>query len=117
MSFRNKLCILLLGVVLCAAVAMADTAPTSVFQFNGFAGSSAQPGSDGLSDPAVPANCTYLVGGVPTGGQVCDNWNLLNGTGIGANPGVAGHSGIRLFVPAAGATQVMKQGAKDINDV
>ncbi len=100
-----KYLLLLLAVVLCAGVAGAQTAPTSLFQLDGTAGS-------GTGYPT----CTYLVGGVSTPGLPCDNWDLLNGTGIaGANPfGAAGHSSARSFINGESNSEVfIGGGSKD----
>jgi hypothetical protein len=81
MTFRNKLFVLLPGVVLCAAVAMAE-APGTLFQINGNAASN-------------NLTCSY---------GPCDYWNLLNGTGntspIGGvgNGSSPGHSSVRTFL-------------------
>lgn len=100
----SKYLLMLLAVVLCAGVAGAQTAPTSLFQLDGTAGS-------GTGYP----NCTYLVSGVPTS-LPCDNWDLLNGTGIaGTNAGgAAGHSSARSFINGESNTEVfIGGGSKD----
>ena len=110
MSCRTITRFLLVCILLCAAVAMAqDESPSSVFQLNGFAGSPAQPGSDNLTDPdpattsPVGFPCNYGAG--PT---VCDDWNLLFNNGTN-------HSKLKEFFPAS--TDVFRQGTKDTQDV
>jgi hypothetical protein len=83
------------GVVVFAAVAMAQVPPTTVFQLDGNAA------NDNLT-------CTY--------GQPCDYWNLLNGAGTAANPGVAGHSLVRTYISGTASTDSFTTGgSKDSN--
>ena len=97
----SKPCLLLLAALSCAGVVGAQTAPTSLFQLDGTAGSGA----------GYP-NCTYLVGGVVTPNLPCDNWDLLNGSGSsGANAGgSAGHSGARVFINGGAGSEVFTGG-------
>ena len=92
---------MLLCALLCASVAMAQVAPTSIFQLNGNAANSI-------------STCTY--------GQPCDYWNLLNGTGNNSSTGApgnnssAGHSSIRTYVSGAASTPAFTGGgSKDSN--
>lgn len=90
-----------------------DEAPNTLFQLNGFAGSPAQPGKDGLKDPdpatTVPPGypCNYGAGST-----TCDDWNLINGAGGGT--GANGHSTSRVFFTAS--TLVFRQGSTDTQD-
>jgi hypothetical protein len=98
--------LLVCSILLCAAVAMAQVAPTTLFQLDGNAAS-------------TPLNtCVY---GASTG-QLCDYWNLLNGTGspVDANGfgagSSAGHSLTRTYIDGTVITNVFSQGSKDTND-
>lgn len=93
-------------IVVCAAAAMAQVAPTSLFQLDGNAAS-------------TPLNtCTY---GALTN-QLCDYWNLLNGTGspVDANGFGAGSSAgsslTRVYIDGTLVTNVLSQGSKDTNN-
>jgi hypothetical protein len=104
--------LLVCSILLCAAIAMAQIAPTTVFQLDG----------QTAKDNAWP-NCTYIdkpVANPPTetGGQVCDYWNLLNGTGTeGSFQGGNGdHWDVRSFVSGASSSNAFTQGSKDIQD-
>jgi hypothetical protein len=101
MNLRKRLMILLPGAVLCAAVAMAQVPPTSVFQLDGKA-------------PNSNLTCSY--------GQPCDYWNLLNGTGnniAGGGVGAgsqSGHSSVRTFINGTSSTfSFQGGGSKDAN--
>jgi hypothetical protein len=79
----------------CAAAAMAQVAPTTVFQLDGNAA------NDNLT-------CSY--------GQPCDYWNLLNGNGVGNPPGQAGNSLVRTFINGKASTDSFTGGgSKDSN--
>ncbi len=99
--------LLVCSVLLCAAVAMAQVAPTSLFQLDGNAAS-------------TPLNnCTY--GSLTS--QLCDYWNLLNGTGSPVDPQTgfgagssAGNSLTRVYIDGTVVTNVFSQGSKDTND-
>ena len=100
MNLGKRLLFWLPGAVCCAAVAMAQTAPTSVFQLNGNAANSS-------------SGCSY---------GPCDYWNLLNGTGnnlsgggIGAGSS-AGQSAVRTFINGTSSTFGFQGGgSKDPN--
>jgi hypothetical protein len=94
----TKRFLLLLGVVCCcAAVAMAQTAPTTQFQLDGTA----------ALNGSYPA-CEY--------GTPCDYWNLINGSGQG--DGANGHSTARVFINGESSTLAFTQGgSKDFNDI
>jgi hypothetical protein len=102
MNLRKRFLIWLSGAVCCAAVAMAQTAPTSVFQLNGNAANSS-------------LGCFY---------GPCDYWNLLNGTGnnisgggIGAGSS-AGQSAVRTFINGTSSTFGFQGGgSKDPNPI
>jgi len=107
MRFRTG-CKLLFAcsVILCAAAVMAQVAPTTLFQLDGNAAS-------------TPLNtCVYGA----SAGQLCDYWNLLNGTGspVDANGfgagSAAGHSLTRTYIDGSLVTNVFSQGSKDTND-
>lgn len=99
MSLGRRFTILLPGAVLCAAVATAQVAPTTVFQLDGNAAQSAN----------YPA-CLY--------GSPCDYWNLLNGSQTAGNNGVAGHSLIRTFINGKASTDSFTGGgSKDPNPI
>ncbi len=96
-SLMLKLFFLLPMALVYATVAMAQTPPTTVFQLDGTAASNG-------------STCVY--------GTPCDYWNLLNGTGIGNNPGSAGHSSARTFVNGATSTDSFQGGgSKDPNPI
>jgi hypothetical protein len=101
MYLGKRFLILLPGAVFGAAVAMAQVAPTSIFQLDGNAAQSA----------GYPP-CTYGT----TAPGACDYWNLLNGTGVGTNPGAPGHSLVRTFVSGTSSTDSFTGGgSKDSN--
>jgi hypothetical protein len=83
-----------------AAMAAAQTAPTSLFQIDGNAAS-------------TPLNtCTYASGT----NQLCDYWNLLNGSQTGTDRGSTGSSTVRTFVSGAASTNAFQGGgSKDAN--
>src|SRR5438552_357285 len=99
------------SILLSAAVAMAQIAPTTVFQLDG----------QTALDSAWP-NCTYInkpVTNPPTESSfTCDYWNLLNGTGTnGSFQGGAGdHFDLRTFVSGSASSNAFTQGSKDIQD-
>jgi hypothetical protein len=71
--------------------------PSTIFQLNG------DSANDGLT-------CTY--------GTPCDYWNLLNGNGVGPNPGAAGHSVVRSFVLGSASTNAFTGGgSKDAQPI
>ena len=73
MGTRKQL-LVLPGALLCASVAMAQVAPTSIFQLNG----------EVVANPNYPL-CQYLIkdSNPPTltSPVACDTWALLNGSG------------------------------------
>src|SRR5579863_8081089 len=82
-------------VLLFSGAAFAQVPPTTIFQLDGNAA------SDNLT-------CTY--------GTPCDYWNLLNGAGTIASPGVAGHSLVRTFINGTASTDSFQGGgSKDSN--
>jgi len=103
--------LLVCSILLSAAVAMAQIAPTTVFQLDG----------QTALDSAWP-NCTYInkpVTNPPTESSfTCDYWNLLNGTGTnGSFQGGAGdHFDLRTFVSGSASSNAFTQGSKDIQD-
>ena len=92
--------VVLIGVMLCASVATAQTAPASIFQL------------DGNAAQTAGATCTY--GGVS---GPCDYFDLLNGNGVGNPPGSAGHSLVRAFINGTGSStpNFTGGGSKDPN--
>jgi len=112
MSFRTCCRFLIVcSVVLCAAAAMAQIAPTTVFQLDG------QTALDSLWPP-----CTYInkpVANPPTeSSATCDYWNLLNGTGAQGSfqGGTGDHFDLRTFVSGSSSSDAFTQGSKDILD-
>jgi hypothetical protein len=111
-------CLLLIGVLVFAAAAMAQVAPATVFQLDGNAAQSPSaaipPATTGF--PAY-GTCTY--GGVS--GQPCDTWDLLNGTGVspfGIGTGSdAGNSVQRVYIDGTAVANVFTGGSKDTNDI
>jgi len=103
---RKKCILVLQGAFICASAALAQVAPTTVFQLDGNAGS-------------TPTNCTYAP---PNTTGFCDNWDLLNGTGnnisgggIGAGSS-AGSSSVRTFINGTSSTfSFQGGGSKDAN--
>ncbi len=86
-----------------AAVATAQTSPTTLMQINGNAA-------------ATPLNCSY--------GTPCDTWNLLNGSGRPLNSdgtgsgSSAGHSSVRTFLDGTASTDSFTGGgSKDPADL
>ena len=107
MNFRTGFKFLFVcSVMLCAAAAMAQVAPTSLFQL------------DGNAAPTPLNTCAYGA----SVGQLCDYWNLLNGTGspVDANNfgsgSTAGHSLDRVYIDGSLVTNVLSQGSKDTNN-
>jgi hypothetical protein len=102
MSLGRRFLISLPGAMLFAAAAMAQVAPTTVFQLDGNAAS-------------TPASCSY---------GPCDYWDLLNGTGnnisgggIGASSS-AGSSSVRTFINGTSSTDSFQGGgSKDANPI
>lgn len=92
--FCQKILFVLGVTICCAGVASAQVAPTTLFQLDGNAAS-------------TPLSCSY---------GTCDYWDLLNGSGTTANPGVAGHSSVRTFINGASQTNVFSRGSKDTID-
>ena len=104
--------LILCSVILCAAIGMAQIAPTSVFQLDGLT----------AKDNGYPP-CTYIdkpTANPPTEttGQICDYWNLLNGTGTNGSfqGGNGDHWDVRSFVSGSSSTNAFTQGSKDIQD-
>src|SRR5438874_7377943 len=97
MTIRKRF-LLLSGVAFCCtAAALAQVSPTTLFQIDGKATNS-------------NLTCSY--------GAPCDYWNLLNGNGIGANPGSAGHSLVRTYIDGTASTDSFTGGgSKDPNDI
>jgi|SRR5579863_32068 len=118
---RIRTTVLLPGVILCAAVALGQTAPTTLMELDGSAGPVY------TFPPAPPTNtfagCTYMVSGSPMGGQACDYWNSINGTGVsGSLPYTAtkayNHYLINSFATnGASSENFTGGGSKDPNDV
>jgi len=115
-----KTTLFLPGVILCAAVALAQTAPTTEMELDGKAG----PVYASPPPPTNPfANCTYMVSGSPAGGQSCDYWNSINGTGAsGSFPYTAtkayNHYLVNGFATGGNGTENFTGGgSKDPNDV
>lgn len=105
MTVSRRPILLLLGAVCCAAVAMAQTAPTTQFQLDGTAATNA----------SYPL-CQY--------GTACDTWDLINGSGNtipGGGLGIGssqGHSTARTFVNGETSTLAFTGGgSKDPNDI
>jgi hypothetical protein len=101
-SLGKRFLISLSGAMLCAAVAMAQTAPTTIFQLDGNAAS-------------TPLSCSY---------GPCDNWDLLNGTGNNISGGgigtgsSAGSSSVRTFINGTSSTASFQGGgSKDANAI
>lgn len=76
----------------------------------------------------VPNNFVELDGNSVVDGTACtaantpsgcaDDWNLLNGTGVGAHPGAPGGSIARSFISGAASIEVFAGGgSKDPNDI
>jgi hypothetical protein len=70
-----------------AAVATAQTSPTTLMQIDGNAA------NDNLT-------CSY--------GTPCDYWNLLNGTRVAGDHGSAGHSKVRTFIDGTASTDASR---------
>jgi len=107
----RKLFVLLACALFCAAEAMAQFPPTSIFQLDG---ETAGP------NPNWP-QCTYVVKGSnpPTTVQAtCDYWNLLNGIGtVGQFTGTnSDHWLVRSFASAGQGGPAFTQGSKDIDN-
>ena len=100
------------SVLLCAAAAMAQIAPTSVFQLDG------QTAKNTSWPPCTYIDKPLTTPPTETSGQVCDFWNLLNGTGAqGSFQGTSGdHWDVRSFVAGSASTNAFTQGSKDIQD-
>src|SRR5579863_819532 len=82
-------------VLLFSGAAFAQVPPTTIFQLDGNAA------NDNLT-------CSY--------GAPCDYFNLLNGNGMGASPGSAGHSLVRTFINGRTNTDSFTGGgSKDSN--
>jgi len=98
--------LLVCSILLSAAVAMAQIAPTTVFQLDG----------QTALDSAWP-NCTYInkpVTNPPTESSfTCDYWNLLNGTGTNASfqGGAGDHFDLRTFVSGSASSNAFTQGS------
>jgi hypothetical protein len=95
MTMRKRF-LFLSGAALCCTAAALAEAPTTLFQIDGKA-------------PNSSLSCSY---------GPCDYWNLLNGNGIGANPGSQGHSLVRTFLNGTATTDSFTGGgSKDPSDL
>src|SRR4051812_24082640 len=116
---RIRTTIFLPGVIFCAAVALAQTAPTTQMELDGSAG----PVYTTPPPPPNPdANCTYMLSGSPAGGQQCDYWNSINGTGVGGSFPYTATKGYNHYLVngfatgGTGTENFTGGGSKDPND-
>jgi hypothetical protein len=112
--------LLVCSILLCAAVAMGQVSPNTLFQLDGNAALS--PTTTPGVFPNYPFTCVYSKGPNAGVATTCDYWNLLNGTGsttiVEATGGAGDHWDARTFINGLASTNSFTTGgSKDFNDI